>query len=261
MKRFKPNLLSLSSGNLLRAAIRDKTAVGIAASEMMKAGGLLDDQLMMELIREEFQRRGWAMQPPIAPDLLNTQHPPIIPPAPSTSTSIQSKIPQTSQSRSFATSSIKAATSSSPTSHQVTTSSWILDGFPRTLAQATLLNDYLVPQKQDLNFVVNLTVPDDAILDRIRGRYIHAASGRTYNTTYNKPKAEGRDDVTGEPLEKRLDDQEDVYKQRLETYSHMTVPLTQYYTTQGILWSVSGRTSDEIWPQIEEEVIRRFQNA
>ena len=261
MRRFTPQLLGLSSGDLLRTAIRNKTALGVAASEMMNSGGLLDDQLMMELIREEFQSRGWALQPEIAPDLLKR---PLSSPIVPTSTSRQQPNLPTSQTRSFFTSCFNAATSSLSASSSATShvnSSWILDGFPRTLAQATLLDDYLVPQKQDLNFVINLTVPKDAILDRIRGRWIHATSGRTYNTTYNRPKVEGLDDVTGEPLEKRVDDEEGVYVHRLETYAKMTVPLTQYYTSQGILWSVSGSTSDEIWPQIEQEIIRRFQDV
>lgn len=134
--------------------------------------------------------------------------------------------------------------------------SFLLDGFPRTEAQAKALDQHMSTLGTPLNFVVNLDVPYEVILDRIENRWIHAASGRTYNLTYNPPKVPGKDDATGEPLEKRLDDDVETFKARLNVYDESTIPLRSYYQEQGILKSFSGSTSDIIWPQLEEELDR-----
>lgn len=87
------------------------------------------------------------------------------------------------------------------------TQSFLLDGFPRTEAQASLLdNSILSPASAQLNFIVELKVPHEVILDRIANRLVHVPSGRVYNLTYNPPKVDGKDDVTGEPLSRRPDD-------------------------------------------------------
>ena len=129
--------------------------------------------------------------------------------------------------------------------------SFLLDGFPRTQQQAVSLDAYLSNLGISLNYVIDLDVPYRVILDRIINRWIHAPSGRTYNLTYNPPVKAGLDDVTGEPLTKRVDDDVDTFKQRLNTYDEVTVPLKEYYRNKGILHTFPGETSDEIWPKID----------
>ncbi|KAK6531909.1 hypothetical protein TWF694_003072 [Orbilia ellipsospora] len=134
------------------------------------------------------------------------------------------------------------------------TTSYILDGFPRTRPQAEALSDAGV----DVNFVVNLDVPHSVILERIANRMVHPGSGRVYNLTYSPPKVEGLDDVTGEKLVRRVDDDPETFKIRLEKYEEKTKPLIDFYREKGVLWTVQGRTSDEIFPKLLDEVLRRF---
>ncbi|KAK9363962.1 adenylate kinase-domain-containing protein [Lipomyces starkeyi] len=138
--------------------------------------------------------------------------------------------------------------------------SWLLDGFPRTHAQAEMLDaQELEPAKAGMNLVVELQVSEDAMLDRIANRLVHVPSGRVYNLTYNPPKVPGRDDITGEPLSRRPDDDPAVFRKRLKEYRASTEPLVEYYRKSGdVLWSVAGETSDVIFEQLEREVIRRF---
>ncbi|KAJ3053805.1 hypothetical protein HK097_003321 [Rhizophlyctis rosea] len=131
---------------------------------------------------------------------------------------------------------------------------WMLDGFPRTLGQAQVLDKVLEEKGMPLDLVINLDVPEEVILQRIMDRWIHAPSGRTYNLSYNPPKVAGLDDVTGEPLTKRPDDNVDTFKTRLDKYHAETMPLRQYYESRGILKNFFGKTSDEIYPLIDEEL-------
>ncbi|KAJ3033629.1 hypothetical protein HDV00_006004 [Rhizophlyctis rosea] len=131
---------------------------------------------------------------------------------------------------------------------------WMLDGFPRTVEQAKQLDRILEKARTPLDIVINLDVPEEVILQRIRERFIHAPSGRTYNLSYNPPKVAGLDDVTGEPLTKRPDDNVETFKTRLDKYHSETSPLREYYQTRGILKNLPGRTSDEIYPFIDEEL-------
>ncbi|KAI8325489.1 adenylate kinase [Martensiomyces pterosporus] len=137
--------------------------------------------------------------------------------------------------------------------------SWLLDGFPRNIAQAKALDAMLAATSQSLNAVINLAVPEDVILQRIVERYVHVPSGRVYNLTYNPPKVPGADDVTGEPLEHRPDDNPESFKRRLEQYHALTMPLLEYYEARGILSSFAGSTSDIIFPQIQAHLDRRFE--
>ncbi len=132
-------------------------------------------------------------------------------------------------------------------------SSFILDGFPRTTSQADAL-DNLIP----INFVVHLETPFQVIMDRIAGRWVHAPSGRSYNTYFNAPRVPGLDDVTGERLTKRADDDESTWLARLETFKETSDPLLEHYAKKGVLWSVKGDTSDEITPKLFEEFAKRF---
>ncbi|CED84811.1 adenylate kinase [Phaffia rhodozyma] len=133
---------------------------------------------------------------------------------------------------------------------------WILDGFPRTVAQGQMLDEALIKEGKGLNMVVNLAVSDDVILKRIEDRWIHIPSGRVYNTTYNKPAVEGKDDITGEALTKRPDDTPEVFSRRLDLYNEQTFPLLKYYgdSFPSITHTLKGETSDEIWPTLNELV-------
>ncbi|KAK9371296.1 adenylate kinase-domain-containing protein [Lipomyces kononenkoae] len=139
--------------------------------------------------------------------------------------------------------------------------SWLLDGFPRTQTQANMLDEKeLEPANAGLNFVVELRVPEDVMVERIANRLVHVPSGRVYNLTYNPPKVPGRDDITGEPLTRRPDDDPQVFRKRIKEYRASTEPLLEYYskTTTNVLWSVAGETSDAIFERLETEVVRRF---
>lgn len=102
---------------------------------------------------------------------------------------------------------------------------YLFDGFPRTIPQADAMKDAAVP----IDFVLEIDVPDDAIVERMSGRRVHPGSGRTYHVKFNPPKVAGRDDLTGEPLIQREDDKEETVKKRLAVYHAQTEPLVAYY--------------------------------
>lgn len=131
--------------------------------------------------------------------------------------------------------------------------SFILDGYPRTARQANEL-DKLIP----INMAIHVHTPFEVILDRITNRWVHPPSGRTYNTTFNPPKVEGKDDSTGEPLVQRDDDKPEVWKSRLKQFEEQANPLLKHYEKMGVLWRVEGNTSNEITPKIFLEFQRRF---
>lgn len=131
--------------------------------------------------------------------------------------------------------------------------SFILDGFPRTATQASRL-DSLIP----VNLVVSLITPVNIILSRIASRWVHAPSGRVYNTGFNAPKVPGRDDLTGEPLTKRADDDDETWKQRLKKFDETSQPLLEHYDRKSVLWTVKGNSSDEITPKLFQELDSRF---
>lgn len=188
----------VSTGDLLRQHIAEKSAIGKEAEAIVAQGGLVPDHLIMQIILEKL-------------DSLRGQH-------------------------------------------------WVLDGFPRTLPQGKLLDGHL---PQPLSLIVNLNVPDDVILSRIADRWVHLPSGRVYNTSYNRPRIEGRDDVTGEALVRRPDDNEETFRRRLQQFDSHTSPLLDYYASTinpsvTKLVTLSGRTSDEIWPQLDGVVRASF---
>ncbi|TFK54767.1 ADK-domain-containing protein [Heliocybe sulcata] len=141
---------------------------------------------------------------------------------------------------------------------QIRNKHWILDGFPRTLAQGEMLDRHLKARATPLSLVINLDVPDEVILSRISDRWIHLPSGRIYNMSYNPPKVDGRDDVTGEPLTRRPDDNPEICARRLKQFYASTSPLLEYYASRPAsvtkLVTLRGETSDEIWPQLESVV-------
>lgn len=232
MQRF-PQLSAVSSGDLLRESVRNKTALGrlrvdmtatlrclrltafrctgLQAESIMRAGELVPDNMILKLILNELKSKRWV----------------------SPKSSVSDAVP--------------AEPSDDPTA------SFILDGFPRTANQASRL-DALIP----INLVVSLITPVDIILSRIASRWVHAPSGRVYNTDFNAPKVEGKDDVTGEPLTKRPDDDEATWKQRLRKFDETSQPLLEHYEKKGILWTVMGNSSDAISPVLFSEFEKRF---
>ena len=130
---------------------------------------------------------------------------------------------------------------------------YMLDGFPRTLAQAEKLDQILSDRNQKIDVVIRLCVPDDMAIRRIAGRRFHITSGRSYNIEFNPPKIEGRDDITGEKLVQREDDKEEIVQSRLNTYHELTEPLVRYYQKQAILKAIDGTGSPEnIYAEIKQ---------
>lgn len=126
---------------------------------------------------------------------------------------------------------------------------WLLDGFPRTKPQAEALQ-----KEQPINVVVNLDVPFETIIDRIKDRWLHPASGRIYNTVFNPPKVPGKDDETGEDLIQREDDKPESVRNRLEVFSANTKPVLDYYRSKGICKDFQGTESKKIWPHVEDHL-------
>jgi adenylate kinase len=161
----------ISTGDMLRAAVKAGTPLGRAAKEVMDAGALVSDEIILRLVDERLKRADCA-------------------------------------------------------------TGYLFDGFPRTIPQAEALKAAGVA----LDYVVEIVVPDAAIVERMSGRRVHLASGRTYHVKYNPPKVADRDDVTGEPLIQREDDREGTVRKRLAVYHAQTEPLIAYYQR----WSAAG---------------------
>jgi adenylate kinase len=155
----------ISTGDMLRAAVRNGTPLGVEAKKVMDAGGLVSDDIILGLIKERIAQ----------PDCAN---------------------------------------------------GFLLDGFPRTIAQAEGLDAMGVK----IDNVIEINVADEEIVKRIAGRRMHPQSGRTYHVNYNPPKVEGIDDVTGEALIHRDDDKEETVRKRLGVYHEQTKPLVGYYS-------------------------------
>ena len=154
----------ISTGDMLRAAVKAQTAMGLAAKKVMDSGALVSDDIIIGLVKERIAQ----------PDCAN---------------------------------------------------GFLFDGFPRTIAQA----DAMKQARVKLDVVLEIDVPDSAIIERMSGRRAHLPSGRTYHVKFNAPKLEGLDDITGEPLIQREDDKESTVSKRLEVYQNQTRPLIAYY--------------------------------
>jgi len=168
----KYGIPQISTGDMLRAAVKAGTPLGLAAKKVMDAGHLVSDDIIVGLVTERLQ----------APDCAR---------------------------------------------------GYLFDGFPRTIPQAEAMTAAGVP----IDIVLEIDVPDDEIIERISGRRVHPASGRTYHVNFNPPRAQGKDDVTGEPLVQRDDDREETVRNRLEVYRKQTSPLVGYYRR----WASSGQ--------------------
>lgn len=236
-----PQLSAISSGDLLRANVKARTPLGLHAEHIIKKGDLVPDAMILRLILGELKSRGWLF-PDSKPQPYNVNF----------SASAQ---PDDSQFNVADMMDLPSIVTSypSPSTCDKPESSFILDGFPRTASQAATL-DNLVP----INMVIHLDTPFSVIMDRIAGRWVHAPSGRSYNTTFNAPKVAGLDDVTGERLTKRADDDEATWVKRLDVFREQSEPLLEHYAKKGTLWTVKGNSSDEITPKLVEEFARRF---
>lgn len=126
--------------------------------------------------------------------------------------------------------------------------SFILDGFPRTVSQAERLDDMLGRRKQKIMHAVELQIDDGLLVSRVTGRLIHPASGRSYHKVFNPPKETMKDDVTGEPLIQRSDDNADVLTKRLVTYHSQTAPVVSYYKRTGIWKPIdASQEPGQVW--------------
>ncbi len=240
------------------------TTPGIKVESTIKAGGLVPDDLILRLIRNELATRGWLVR----------SGPPHIMTLSSAGTTLRDSSSAGDSASAASEAGVAAFLSTSPQPISTATAttaasstapaaatnlsddpsaSFLLDGFPRTAIQAAQLDD-LVP----INLVVSLKTPFSVILARIGGRWVHEPSGRVYNESFNAPQVAGRDDVTGEPLVRRADDSEAVYRARFDKFEQTSAPLLDHYAQQGVLWEVEGLSSDEITPKLFAEFERRF---
>jgi adenylate kinase len=164
----------ISTGDMLRAAVKAGTPLGVAAKQIMDSGGLVSDDIIINLVKERLTQSDCS-------------------------------------------------------------AGYLFDGFPRTIPQAQAMKDAAVR----IDAVLEISVPDSDIIDRMSGRRVHVASGRTYHIKFNPPKVEGKDDLTGEPLIQRDDDLEATVRKRLDIYHSQTKPLVDFYKN----WSASGDTA------------------
>lgn len=129
--------------------------------------------------------------------------------------------------------------------------SFILDGFPRTVAQAERLDEMLLTRKQKLQHAVELQIDDSLLVARITGRLVHPASGRSYHKIFNPPKNDMKDDISGEPLIQRSDDNADTLTKRLATYHAQTTPVVDYYKKTGIWRGIdASQEPGQVWKSI-----------
>lgn len=161
----------ISTGDMLRAAVKAGTPLGLAAKQVMDSGGLVSDDIIIGLVKDRLTQ----------PDCAG---------------------------------------------------GYLFDGFPRTIPQADAMKSAGVR----IDVVLEIDVPDSDIIERMSGRRVHAASGRTYHVRFNPPRVAGHDDVTGEALIQRDDDREDTVRKRLEVYQAQTRPLVDYYSR----WAATG---------------------
>jgi adenylate kinase len=193
----KYGIPQISTGDMLRAAVKAGTDLGKKAKQVMDSGGLVSDELIINLVKERIAEPDCAQ-------------------------------------------------------------GFLFDGFPRTIPQA----DEMKAAGVKLDYVLEIDVPFDAIIERMSGRRSHPASGRTYHVKYNPPQKEGLDDLTGEPLVQRDDDKEETVRKRLEVYSAQTRPLVDYYST----WAKADASSAPRYRAISgmgsvEDITARALNA
>jgi len=191
----KFNIPQISTGDMLRAAVVARTAIGLKAKKVIDEGNLVSDDIIIELVKERIQSQ----------DCKN---------------------------------------------------GYLFDGFPRTIAQA----DALKLEGIKIDYVVEVQVPDEDIVVRMSGRRVHLSSGRTYHIVFNPPNVENKDDLTGDDLIQRVDDQEEIVRGRLSIYHEQTQPLVNYYREVALrhnsvtkFYAISGvGTLDEVKTRINK---------
>ncbi|KAI5459163.1 P-loop containing nucleoside triphosphate hydrolase protein [Mariannaea sp. PMI_226] len=242
LHRF-PQLNSISTGDLLRHNVKNRTPLGIKVESIMKSGGLVADDLMLRLLSNELFARGW----------LQGQGPPQVMTLAAEATCSDRSLHNDKSIDSLVTNPYHIDKHNPPRVSDDPSASFILDGFPRTSAQASTLEN-LIP----INLVVSLITPFNVILERITGRWVHEPSGRVYNTSFNAPRIPGLDDLTGEPLIQRADDSEEVYRARFRKFQETSEPVLNHYAKKGVLVEIEGMSSDEISPKLYQEFEQRF---
>ena len=180
--KTKFNIPQISTGDMLRSAVTNKTELGVSAKDYMDQGLLVPDDLIINLVKLRINED----------DCKN---------------------------------------------------GFLLDGFPRSIPQAQAMKDIGI----NIDYVIEIQVPDENIIERLSGRRIHLESGRIYHIKYNPPKEEGKDDITSEPLIIRDDDIKETILKRLETYQHQTEPLVSFYSS----WSNENIENSPIFISVE----------
>ncbi|MFP4301834.1 MAG: adenylate kinase [Alkalispirochaetaceae bacterium] len=134
--------------------------------------------------------------------------------------------------------------------HDDTKKGFILDGFPRTIPQAEALSEFT-----EIDGAINFSLSDEEIVKRLSGRRVHPGSGRTYHVIFNPPKVEGKDDVTGEDLVIRPDDEVDAIRNRLEVYKRQTQPLIEFYEKRSLLTTIDASPKpDEVFEELTQVI-------
>ncbi|KAM5542740.1 hypothetical protein V8D89_003701 [Ganoderma adspersum] len=181
----------LATGDLLRDQVSRKTPLGVEAKKVMDAGGLVSDDIVVGMIRDQLEN------------------------------------------------------------NKTCKNGFVLDGFPRTVPQATMLDKMLEERKEKLDSVVQLVIEDQLLISRITGRLIHPASGRSYHREFNPPKKPMVDDVTGEPLVQRSDDNVEALRKRLKVFHSQTGPVVDYYKQKGIWHPIDAAQSPKlVWENL-----------
>jgi len=176
----------LATGDMLREQVTKKTSLGVEAKKIMDAGGLVSDDIMVGMIRDQLEN------------------------------------------------------------NKSCKNGFVLDGFPRTVPQAEKLDAMLASRKETLNSVAELMISDRLLISRITGRLIHPASGRTYHREFSPPKKPMKDDVTGEPLIQRSDDNVEALTKRLGVFHAQTSPVVDYYKTKGLWYGIDAAQSPPV---------------
>ncbi|KAL4996158.1 adenylate kinase [Aspergillus recurvatus] len=181
----------LATGDMLRSQVAKKTDLGREAKKIMDQGGLVSDEIMVNMIKSELENNAECKN------------------------------------------------------------GFILDGFPRTVAQAERLDEMLVARNQKLQHAIELKIDDSLLVARITGRLVHPASGRSYHKIFNPPKEAMKDDITGEPLVQRSDDNAEALKKRLVTYHAQTAPVCDYYKKTGIWRGIdASQEPGQVWKSL-----------
>jgi len=191
----KFSIPQISTGDILRAAVKDKTPMGLKAKQYMDAGGLVPDEVVVGIVRDRLQEA----------DCIN---------------------------------------------------GFILDGFPRTVAQADALQTSLEEMDKALDRVISLDVDAEALVERLTGRRTCKDCGRGYHIKFDPPRVDALCDTCGGSLFQRDDDQEETIRKRLQVYADQTAPLISYYRQAGVLMELDGM---QPIPQVQQEMLSRLQ--